>query len=85
MQLIVLAVLKPRQPENDYYNSITEGEDPLFSSLGDGSDGVAEGDPEEDLTKLAEKVSSLVQEANIFDDTCIRILLNYTLELYLFH
>ena len=49
------------------------------------SDEVAEEDPEEDFAKLAEKVSSLVEEAKSFDDISIEILLNYTLELYLFY
>ena len=84
MQLIVLAALKPRQPENNYYNSITEGEDPLFSTLGDDDTEADEEYPEDgDFAKLAEKVSSRVEEAKIFDDTGIGILLNYTLKLWL--
>ena len=67
MQLIVLAALKPRQPENNYYNSITEGEDPLFSRLGDGDTEADEEDPEDgDFAKLAEKVSSNVDEVKSF-------------------
>lgn len=84
MQLIVLPVLRPRPAENAYYNSMIERKDPLFSGLNDDSDEVAEEDTVEDFAKLAEKVSSLVWGANIFHDPSIRILLDYTFELYLF-
>ena len=58
----------------------------MFSRLGDGDAEADEEDPEdEDFAKLAEKVSSRVEEAKFFDDTGIGILLNYTLKLYLFH
>ena len=58
----------------------------MFSSLGDGDAEADEEDPEEeDFAKLAEKVSSRVEEAKKFYDTVIGIFLNYTLKLYLFH
>ena len=83
LQLIVLSLLKPRSAESDYYRSLTSVEAPLFPGLGDEPDNILEDDTAEEFERVAEKVSSIARDANIFDNAGIRILLNYIFKLYL--
>lgn len=56
----------------------------MFPGLGDEPDDVLEDDTAEEFERVAEKVSSIARDANIFDDAGIIILLNYIYKLYLF-